>query len=150
MMLKVLYRAGTRTATPILLAIVMLALCQAPAAALDLLATHEVSVQFATQDGKPMADAEVRVYAPGEAAHPARTGRTDKAGKFEFGVDRDGLWTAEARTPTEIARATVWVGAPGEEKGGLSPLVAMGVLDVLLMIAAWYRFLRARARRRGG
>ena len=147
---NVLYSAGKGAARPVLLALVMLALWQAPAAALDLFATHEVSVQFATQDGKPMADAEVRVYAPGEAAHPARTGRTDKGGKFEFGVDRDGLWTAEARTPTEIARATVRVGAPGEEKGGLSPLVVMGVLAVLLLIAVWYRFLRIRGRRRGG
>src|SRR5579862_6870815 len=149
-MLKILYRAGQRVARPILLAAAVLALCQAPAAAFDLFATHEVSVQFATQDGKPMADAEVRVFPPGDFTRPARTGRTDKDGKFEFGVDRDGLWTAEARTPTEVARATVRVGKPDEEKGGLSPLLVIGVLGVLLLIAVWYRFLRARGSHRGG
>ena len=33
-----------------------------PAVALDLFAAHEVTAQFATPDGKPMVDAEVRVY----------------------------------------------------------------------------------------
>ena len=36
-----------------------------PAVALDLFARHQVSVEFATADGKPLADAEVRVFAPG-------------------------------------------------------------------------------------
>lgn len=125
----------------------VLALCHSPAAAFDLFATHEVSVQFATQDGKPMADAEVRVFAPGELSHPVQTGRTGADGKFAFGVSQDGLWTAEARTGSEVARATVRVGGPNEEKGGLSPFVVFGALAVLLAIAVWYRFLRARARR---
>ncbi len=85
-------------------------LCNSPATAFDLFATHEVNVQFATADGKPMADAEVRVFAPGDLTHPAKTGRTDKDGKFAFGTDRDGLWTAEARTSGEVARAMVRVG----------------------------------------
>jgi hypothetical protein len=122
----------------------VLALCHSPAAAFDLFATHEVSVQFATQDGKPMADAEVRVFAPGDLSHPVQTGRTGADGKFEFG---DGLWTAEARTGSEVARATVRVGGPSEEKGGLSPFVVLGALAVLLAIAVLYRFLRARGRR---
>ena len=79
--------------------------------ALDLFATHEVTVQFATADGKPMADAEVKVYAPGDSAHVVKTGKTDKNGKFEFGTDRDGLWTAEARLGGDIARATIRVGS---------------------------------------
>jgi hypothetical protein len=124
-----------------------LALCNLPAAAFDLFATHEVSVQFATQDGKPMQDAEVRVFAPGDLAHPVQTGRTGADGKFEFGVSKDGLWTAEARSGGEVARATVRVGAPDEARGGLSPVLVLGVLGVLLAIAVWYRFLRARARR---
>jgi uncharacterized protein DUF4198 len=152
---NVLYRVPRRTASAVLLALAMLASAmlaphQAPAAALDFLAAHQVSVQFAAQDGKPMADTEVRVYAPGQPAQPARTGRTDKDGKFEFPADRDGLWMAEARSPTEIARATLRVGKLDEEQGGLSPFLVIGVLGVLLLIAVWYRFLRARGRRRGG
>jgi len=81
-------------------------------------------VQFATQDGKPMADAEVSVFAPGDLTHPVKHGRTDKDGKFQFGTDRDGLWTAEARNGTEVARATVKVGGgSSDDQGETSPYV---------------------------
>ena len=83
-----------------------------PALALDLFARHQVTVQFATSDGKPMANAEVRVFAPGESNRPALTGRTDSEGKFEFGADRDGFWSAEARNGDEVARATTARGLP--------------------------------------
>lgn len=131
------------------LAVALLALlvCNSPAVAFDLFATHEVTVQFATQDGKPMADVEVNVFAPGDLAHPVKTGRTDKDGKFTFGTDRDGLWTAEARNGTEVARATVKVGdGSGTEEGERSPYLIIGLLGVLLVIAVWFRFLRARSR----
>ncbi|HZK90464.1 MAG TPA: DUF4198 domain-containing protein [Stellaceae bacterium] len=136
------------------LAFATLLLCKSPAAALDLFATHEVTVQFATADGKPMPDAEVRVFAPGDLTHPVKTGKTDKDGKFEFGTDRDGLWTVEARTAGEVARSMVRVGGDtggsGGEGRGLSPYLVFGALGVLLAIAVCYRFLRARARRRAG
>jgi hypothetical protein len=134
------------------LALAALMLCKSPAAALDLFATHEVTVQFATADGKPMPDAEVQVFAPGDLTHPVKTGKTDKDGKFAFGTDRDGLWTAQARVAGEIARASVRVGggSGGEQGGGLSPYLVFGALGVLFVIAVWYRFLRARARRGSG
>jgi hypothetical protein len=100
-------------------------------------------------DGKPMADAEVSVYAPGDLAHPVKHGKTDKGGKFTFGTDRDGLWTAEARINGEVARATIRVGGQSEDRSKVSPFLVIGGLAVLLLIAVWYRFLRARARRRG-
>jgi hypothetical protein len=128
----------------------LLWLCNSPATALDLFATHEVTVQFAAADGKPMADAEVKVYAPGDTTHVVKTGKTDKDGKFTFGADRDGFWTAEARISGDVARASIKVGgSANEERGGLSPFLVIGVLVVLLAIAVWYRFLRARARRPG-
>jgi uncharacterized protein DUF4198 len=133
-------------------ALSLLVLCNRPAAALDLFATHTVTVQFATTDGKPMADAEVRVFAPGDPTHVVKTGKTDKDGKFEFGTDRDGLWTAEARNGTEVARATVRVGGGGDEQpgNGPSPFLVVGALLVLLVLAVWFRFLRKRTRRRRG
>jgi hypothetical protein len=131
----------------LVVALLALSLCKSPAAAFDLFATHEVTVQFATQDGKPMADVEVKVFAPGDLTHPVKSGRTDKNGKFEFGVDRDGLWTAEARNGTEVARATVKVGGgSGEDKGEISPYFIVGLLGVLLVIAVCFRLLRARSR----
>jgi hypothetical protein len=131
------------------LAFVLLWLCNPPAAAFDLFATHEVTVQFATNDGRPMVDAEVKVYAPGEPGRVAKTGKTDKDGKFSFGADRDGFWTAEARVGGDVARASIKVGGgANEERGGPSPLLVLGGLLVLLGMAIWYRTLRARSRAR--
>lgn len=118
-----------------------------PALALDLFARHQVTVQFATSDGKPMANAEVRVFAPGESNRPALTGRSDSEGKFEFGADRDGFWSAEARNGDEVARATVRVGGQQQQAEPLSPYWLLGGLLLLLAIAVAYRILRARARR---
>ncbi|HWB48744.1 MAG TPA: DUF4198 domain-containing protein [Stellaceae bacterium] len=120
-----------------------------PAAALDLFATHEVTVQFATADGKPMADADVKVFAPADQSRVVKTGKTDKDGKFTFGADRDGFWTAEARINGDVARASIRVGGADEPRGGPSPFLVIGGLLVLLVIAVWYRFLRARSRGRG-
>ena len=127
----------------VLLAIVV----PAPTLAVDLFARHQVTVQFATSDGKPMANAEVRVFAPGEPNRPALTGRTDGDGKLEFGADRDGFWSAEARADGEIARATVRVGRQDQQTEALSPYWLFGGLLLLLAIALGYRILRARGRR---
>src|SRR4051812_19712208 len=126
----------------VLLAIVV----PGPAVAFDLFARHQVTVQFATSDGKPMANAEVRVFAPGEPNRPALTGRTDTDGKFEFGADRDGFWSAEARDGSEVARASVRVGSQ-QQAEPLSPYWLFGGLLLLLVIALGYRILRARSRR---
>jgi type II secretion system protein G len=69
-------------------------------------ASREVTAQFATADGNPLVHAEVRVFAPGEPATPFTTGVSDAAGKFVFDADRDGVWSIEAKTSTEIARIT--------------------------------------------
>jgi hypothetical protein len=119
-----------------------------PATAFDLFARHEVTVQFATADGKAMANAEVRVFAPGEPNRPALTGHTDSEGKFQFGADRDGWWSAQARLGDEIARATVRVGGQEQKEEPLSPYWLIGGLAVLLVIAVGLRMLRARNRRR--
>jgi hypothetical protein len=120
-----------------------------PAAAFNLFGMHTVDVQFATGDGKPMTNAEVRVFAPDAPDKVAVTGRTDKDGKFSFETDRDGLWTAEARNATEIARATVRVGeGDANKKDGFaqSPYFLLGLLSLLLVLAIWFRYLRARSR----
>ena len=116
-----------------------------PADAFDLFAQHEVTAQFATPDGKPMGNAEVRAFAPGEPNKPAATGRTDADGKFIFAADRDGFWSGEARSPDYVARVMIRVGGEQQSQNWLSPLFVVGFLVVMLALAIWYRLLRARA-----
>jgi hypothetical protein len=131
-----------------LFALVLLAaLRPLPGAAQSLFATHEVTVDFATPDGKPFADATVRVFAPGRPDKPALTGHTDKKGHFEFPADRDGFWTAEARHGGEIARVMIRVGSSAAEKEKLSPYWLIGGLLLLLILAFAYRIARIRGRR---
>ena len=116
--------------------------------AFDLFATHEVTVQFATHDGKPLANAEVQVFAPDETKTPVITGRTDGAGKFVFAADQDGFWSAEARGADQVARVMIRVGGESQSsQSRISPFLVIGVLAVLLALAIWYRLLRARNRR---
>jgi hypothetical protein len=137
---------GRRQAFLAALALVV-ALMPGPAAALDLFARHQVSVEFATADGKKLADAEVRVFAPGKPNIPVLTGRTDKEGKFEFSAEEDGFWTAEARAGGEIARAIVRVGTPGRQSEPISPVWLIGGLLLLLVIAFGVRVAFGRRRR---
>lgn len=140
--------ARRRTVAALALTVLFCLFAIAPARALDLFARHEVTAQFATAAGKPMAHARVRVFAPGNPAEPALTGRTDAAGRFSFPADRDGFWSAEAVSKGEIARVMIRVGAAGRpQRSRISPLLVIGVLVVLLIVAFWFRLLRARARR---
>ena len=123
-------------------------LVPSPSAAFNLFATHEVTTRFATQDGKPLANAEVQVFAPGDPKTPVITGRTDAEGKFAFEADRDGFWSAEAHGADQVARVMIRVGGDAQEpQSGVSPSLVIGVLAILLAVAIWYRLLRARSRR---
>lgn len=123
-------------------------LSPSPGAGFDLFATHEVTTQFASPDGKPMANAEVQVYAPGDTKTPVITGRTDAGGKFSFEADRDGFWSAEAHGADQVARVMIRVGGEAQPpQNRMSPFLVIGVLAILLAIAIWYRLLRARTRR---
>jgi len=121
-----------------------------PATALDLFAAHEVTVTLEAQDGKPMANAEVRVFAPGQPNRPTTSGRTDSSGKFTFTADRDGFWSAEARRGDEIARVSIKVGGKETTAEQISPFLLIGLLLLMLGFVIWYRMLRARAGRRRG
>ena len=127
--------------------LVLLALVSAGPAASQTLFGRQVEVTLAAQDGKPMTDAEVRVFAPNDPNRPATTGKTDSNGKFYFTANRDGFWTAEARRGEEVARVSVRV--TGLEGGNepLSPWLLSGGLLVLLALAVGFRVVRARSRR---
>jgi nickel transport protein len=127
----------------------LVSLALSHANALNLFATHEVTAQFATHDGKPMVDAQVRVFAPGEAKTPVVTGKTDADGKFVFEADRDGFWSAEAHNADEVARVMIRVGgeSQSQSQSRISPFYILGLLAILLAIAIWYRLRRTRTRR---
>lgn len=126
----------------------LLMLDAGPSVAFDLFARHEVTAQFATPDGKPMANAEVRVFAPGDPKTPVATGHTDASGKFVFDADRDGFWSAEARSADQVARVMIRVGGgETQPQSRISPFLVLGILAILLAIAIWYRLLRLRHRR---
>lgn len=137
-----------RRQAALFLLLLVVALRPLPAAAQSLFTQHEVTVEFAAPDGKPFADAEVRVFAPGRADKPALTGHTDSKGHFEFPADRDGFWTAEARHGGEIARVMVRVGGKGEGQEKISPYWVVGGLLLLLILAFGYRVARIQQRRR--
>jgi Domain of unknown function (DUF4198) len=142
-----LYRM-LRLAFVVLTLTTALVLTPSPAIAFDLFAAHEVTVQFATQDGKPLANAEVQVFRPGDGKAPTITGRTDTQGKFVFEADQDGFWSAEAKGADQVARVMIRVGGESQQpQSRISPLLVIGVLAVLLALAIWYRLLRARNRR---
>jgi hypothetical protein len=134
----------------ILLSICLCLALESPARAFDLFTQHEVTAHFATADGKPIANAEVRVFAPGEPQMPVETGRTDADGKFVFSADRDGMWSAEARTTSEVARVVIRVGGAAQQQqhSRVPPVVAIGLLIALVAMAWWYRALRLRNQRR--
>jgi nickel transport protein len=122
-------------------------LAGSPAGAFDLFSKHEVTAQFATPDGKPMTNAEVRAFSPADKNKPAVTGRTDAEGKFVFAADREGFWSAEARSPDYVARVMIRVGTEQQSQSWWSPLFVLGFLAIMLALAIWYRLLRARAQR---
>ena len=125
-----------------------LVLAPSSSVAFDLFATHEVTTQFATQDGKPLANAEVQVFAPGDPKTPVITGRTDAEGKFVFAADQDGFWSAEAKGADQVERVMIRVGGESQQpQSRISPFLVIGVLAVLLALAIWYRLLRTRNRR---
>jgi hypothetical protein len=125
-----------------------IALTPSSSVAFDLFATHEVTVQFATQDGQPMANAEVQVFPPGDAKTPLITGRTNAEGKFVFEAGQDGFWSAEAKGADQVARLMIRVGGGSQQSPSwFSSFLVIGLLAILLGLAIWYRVLRARNRR---
>ena len=113
-----------------------------------------VAVAFGYDDGTPMAWAEVRVFAPGEA-EPAWEGGTDAAGRVAFVADRPGTWRVAADDGLgHRAEARIEVDAEGH--GGMAARAARGPgriaggLGVLFGFFGLWAWARARALRRTG
>jgi len=82
---------------------------------------------------------------PGDPTKPAVTGHTDAQGKFTFAADRDGFWSAEARSPDYVARVMIRVGGEQRSPNWLSSFLVIAFLVALLALAVWYRLVRMRA-----
>ncbi|MCC0177269.1 carboxypeptidase regulatory-like domain-containing protein [Waterburya agarophytonicola K14] len=63
--------------------------------------TEAITIQAKYDDGKPMADAQVVIYAPSDRANPWSKGTTDKSGSFTFVPNTDpeniGDWDIKVR-----------------------------------------------------
>ena len=64
-------------------------------------ATEAITIQAKYDDGKPMANAQVVVYAPSDRASPWLQGTTDKSGNFTFvpntNAENIGNWDVKVR-----------------------------------------------------
>ena len=67
----------------------------------------------------------------------------------KYDADRDGFWSAEARNADYVARIMIRVGGEPQLQSWLSPFLMVGFLVVLLVVAVWYRLVRARTREPG-
>ena len=63
--------------------------------------TEAITIQAKYDDGKPMADAQVVIYAPSDRASPWLKGTTDESGSFTFVPDTNaeniGDWDVKVR-----------------------------------------------------
>ena len=67
---------------------------------IDLADVQAIEIIAHFDSGEPMADAQVSVYAPTDAANPWLTGTADSEGRFVFTPDRalTGEWAIQVRT----------------------------------------------------
>lgn len=83
----------TLTATP--------ELVLAHGASIEYEETSAITIQAKYDDGKPMANAQVVIYAPRDPANPWLKGKTDANGNFSFVPNRDvantGNWDVKVR-----------------------------------------------------
>lgn len=78
-----------------------------------------VAVEATYHSGRPMAGAQVTVFAPGAAEEPWLVGECDETGRFEFtpSVERTGVWDVRVVHHGHGGRVSVEVAGEGEEAG---------------------------------
>ena len=93
-----------------------------------------VQLQAEFDNGDPMADAQVLVYAPDDPATPWLTGQADENGRFSFVPDPTlpGTWDVQVRS----AGHGDMIHIPVEEQGPLSGGTGFTPAQIVLMAAA--------------
>ncbi|MEB3313893.1 MAG: carboxypeptidase-like regulatory domain-containing protein [Cyanobacteriota bacterium] len=73
---------------------------------------NQVQIQAGYDSGTPMAQAQVMIYAPGNASSPWSQGTTDAEGRFSFSPDgnQPGYWQVMVRQAGHGQSVTVPVG----------------------------------------
>ena len=132
------------------------ALALAPGAALAhgtgwrLTTEKAVVVELYYANGEQMPFADVRVFAPGDAATPVLHGRADGRGRAAFVPDRDGVWTLaasdgdghglQAAIPVTLGGALGAVEVPARASAELRlALIASVLANVGLLLWGWTR-----------
>lgn len=84
--------------------------------------TSDLSFQSTYSDGKPMAEAEVFIYAPNNREEPWLTTETDDHGQFVFSPDESivGIWRVEIKQEGHMDILDVPVGSQGLEFNNIS------------------------------
>ena len=86
--------------------------------------TVEIAARY--DSGKPMAGAQVTVYAPDDPSTPWLTGVCDQEGRFSFTPDSSlpGIWDVQVRLAGhgDIIHIPIDEGATGQDAGGFSSL----------------------------
>lgn len=91
----------------------------------------EINARY--DNGDPMANAQVSIYAPNDAAHPWMTGEADETGHFVFSPDRaiPGQWDVQVRTAghgdwvyIDVAEGNV-AGLRGSSSGLTTPQIVL-------------------------
>ncbi|MDY6796644.1 MAG: carboxypeptidase regulatory-like domain-containing protein [Actinomycetota bacterium] len=118
-------RAGASTAAIALIITGLLLILGAPEAM-----AHGVAISYTTSEGieiaacydngEPMSEAQVTVYAPGEPSDPWLTGTCDEEGKFFFVPDTElpGTWEVKVRQAGHGDIISIEVEEGAVESGG--------------------------------
>lgn len=107
--------------------------------ALDQRSGEAVEVTAAYDNGDPVSEGQVVVYAPDEPSEPWATGTTDEEGRYIFMPDesKPGAWSVQVREAGHGANTSVEVGGEGEEavrveqSGDDNGPVQMGLMGAL-------------------
>ena len=146
-------RAGARASAILWLLLAPAAAAVAHGTDYEVLSTGVVGVRATYDDGAPIADASVLVFAPGEAT-AAFESRTDSHGIVCFAPDRAGTWVLQVRGASghglranlEIDEALELAG--GRTRGALSAAqIAVMAVCVCWGFVGTALFFRRKARR---
>ena len=100
---------------------------------------NQVQIQARYDSGTPMAQAQVMIYAPGNASSPWSQGTTDAEGRFSFSPDANqpGYWQVMVRQAGHGQSVTVPVGEVAAPSGRNPPTAELGQRWLPIAAVIW-------------